>query len=260
MSVTSGTATETWSTIDRESPFPLYAQVKKALDAQIENGRWNAGDQIPGEPELCRLFGVSRPVIRQALKEMEYEGSIDRKKGLGTFIASQKIISKSLVHSLSGFHEDMVEHGLEPLADVLVQEIRPAGTKTAQMLAIDELAPVTNIERLRFVQGDPVALVTSYLPYEICRSVINADFTHQSLYAYLERECNLHISRGWRRIDAVTASEEQATLLDIQTGAPLLRLESVSYSPEGVAVEYFVAFFRSDKTSFEVEIEHIAAA
>lgn len=260
MSLTSGATTETWSSIDRESPFPLYVQVKKALDSQIERGRWQPGDQIPGEPELCRLFGVSRPVIRQALKEMEYEGAIHRRKGLGTFIASPKIISKSLVHSLSGFHEDMVERGLKPVADVLEQEIQPAGKNIANHLELEELTPVIKIVRLRYVRGDPVALVTSYLPYEICRSLINADFSHQSLYAFLEQEGGLTISRGWRRIDAVTASDEQARLLQIHSGSPLLRLESVSYSTLGEAVEYFLAFFRSDKTSFEVEIEHIATA
>jgi len=257
MALRTGTAAESWPNIDRDSPFPFYVQVKKALETQIENAYWKPGDQIPGEPELCRLFGVSRPVIRQALKEMEHEGLILRKKGLGTFIASQKIISKSLVHSLSGFHEDMVERGLEPVADVLEQEIQPASKKMAQMLALEEMTPVIKITRLRYVEGEPVALVTSFLPYEHCRSLIHADLTKQSLYAYLEETCGLMIERGWRRIDAVTASEEHAAVLKIDPGSPLLRLESVSYSDQGKAVEYFLAFFRSDKTSFEVEIERV---
>jgi len=255
-----GKPAETWPDIDRDSPFPFYVQVRKTLEAQIEQEHWNPGDQIPGEPELCRLFGVSRPVIRQALKEMELEGLIVRKKGLGTFISSPKIVSKSLVHSLSGFHEDMVEHGLKPVADVLEQEIRPASKKIAQMLAVEEMTPVTKITRLRYVEDEPVAIVTSYLPYEICRNLINADLTHQSLYAYLETECGLSIASGWRRIDAVVAGEERAAILKIDPGAPLLQLESVSYSAEGIATEYFLALFRSDKTSFEVEIDRINAA
>lgn len=259
MGMKAGKTAETWPDIDRDSPFPLYVQVKKTLEAQIEQAHWQPGDQIPGEPELCRLFGVSRPVIRQALQDMEHEGLIIRKKGLGTFISSPKIVSKSLVHSLSGFHEDMVEHGLKPVADVLEQEIQPASKKLAQMLAVEEMTPVTKITRLRYVEDEPVAIVTSYLPYELCRSLINADLTHQSLYAYLETECGLTIASGWRRIDAVVASEERAALLKINPGSPLLQLESVSYAPDGSAVEYFLALFRSDKTSFEVEIERLHA-
>ncbi|MCZ7542688.1 MAG: GntR family transcriptional regulator [Anaerolineae bacterium] len=70
--------------IDKDSPVPYYAQVKEALQAQIRQGEWQADDQLPGEPELCRIFDVSRTVIRQALNELWHEGLIVRRKGRGT--------------------------------------------------------------------------------------------------------------------------------------------------------------------------------
>jgi GntR family transcriptional regulator len=97
---------------------PFYAQVKKALQEYIENDGWRAGDQLPGEPELCRMFNVSRTVIRQALKEMEYEGLIYREKGKGTFVAKPKI-DQSLVQKLTGFFQDMVTRGYTPVTKVL---------------------------------------------------------------------------------------------------------------------------------------------
>ena len=116
--------------IDRNSPLPYYVQMKDAIKQQIENGNWKPGDIVPGEPELCRIFDVSRSVVRQALKEMTYEGLVVRQKGKGTFVAEPKI-NESLVQKLTGFYQDMVDRGHEPVTQVLKQEVVPATSKIA---------------------------------------------------------------------------------------------------------------------------------
>lgn len=254
MMASEGVGTRLRTSIDRRSAVPYYVQMKEALRAQIESGTWQPGMRIPGEPELCRLFGVSRTVVRQALKEMEYEGLVLREKGRGTFVAEPKISSRSLVHSLAGFYEDMDARGLTPVNEVLEQGIVPAGAKVAANLKLEDLAPVIKLTRLRFVQSEPLVLVTSYLPYELCRQLVNADLSRQSLYAFLEKRCGLAVARGRRRIDAVVADEYEAGLLQIDKGSPLMRVESVSYSQNGTPVEYFLGLFRSDRAQFEVEI------
>ena len=88
--------------INRDSYIPLYIQVMDVLSEYIEGGDGKPGEQLPGEPELCRLFDVSRTVIRQALKELEYKGLITRTKGRGTFVAEPKI-RESLFQELTGF-------------------------------------------------------------------------------------------------------------------------------------------------------------
>jgi GntR family transcriptional regulator len=240
--------------IDRDSPLPFYLQLKNALIEQIETGHWKPGDQLPGEPELCQHFGVSRTVVRQALKEMVYEGMILREKGKGTFIAEPKISSTSLVHSLVGFHQDMTERGLKMADKILEQSILPASQKVAANLQLDDLTPVIKINRLRFVEDEPVVLVASFLPYEACRKLVSADLSEESLYAYLEKEYDLRIVRGRRLIDAVGANEHQASLLEIEVGSPLIRIESISYLGDGTPIEYFHALFRGDRSRFEVEI------
>jgi GntR family transcriptional regulator len=97
-------------------------------------------------------------------------------------------------------------------------------------------------------------LVTSYLPYELCPELINADLAHQSLYAFLKQEYGLSIARGRRRIDAVVAGEHEANLFQTEVGSPLLRLDSVSYLADGTPLEYFHGLFRGDRSSFDVEI------
>jgi len=231
--------------IDRNSPLPLYAQVRRGLEARLAGGEWRPGDRIPGEPELCKEYGVSRPVIRQALQELAMEGAIVRRKGLGTFVAEPKVVSRSLVHSLVGFYQDMEQMGLATETRVIEQALLPAGEKIGARLRTDVLTPVVKISRVRSVGGHPVVLVNSFLPYALCPSLIQADLRHQSLYAFLEQEYGLRIAAGRREIEAVLASDEEGRLLEVERGAPLLRLESVSFLEDGQPMEYFNGVFLS---------------
>ncbi|HET7011693.1 MAG TPA: GntR family transcriptional regulator [Anaerolineales bacterium] len=239
------------TSVNRRSAVPLYVQVREALESQIDSQGWSPGDRIPSEPELCRLFGVSRPVVRQALQEMAHDGLLTRRKGLGTFVAEPRITTRSLVHSLVGFFQEMEAKGMTPVTDVREQAMQPAGPRVGAQLRLDPSTPVVKVTRLRYVQDEPVVLVTSFLPYELCPDLISADLRHQSLYAFLQGRYGLTVSSGKRTIEAALAGEQDAALLRIAPGSPVLRLESVSYLADGRPMEYFHGLFRS---AFEVEL------
>jgi GntR family transcriptional regulator len=242
--------------IDRSSPIPYYIQVKDALQLRIQDGSWQPGDQIPGEPELCRMFDVSRTVIRQALNDLVYRGLLVRKKGKGTFVAEPKI-RESLVQKLTGFHQDMVEQGYTPVTQVLKQGLVPANRKVAAYLGIDEGTEVVEIERVRFVQDEPIQLTTTYLPYRLCPELLHQDLTNKSLYIFLEKQCGIMIARGHRSVEAVPANDYEARLLQVKKGAPLIMLNSVSFLSDGTPVEYYHALHRGDRTRFEVELVRV---
>lgn len=243
--------------VDRSSVIPYYVQLKHSLEEDIRKGKWKAGDKIPGESELIENFGVSRTVVRQALRDMVYEGLIRREKGKGTFVSEPKLSSKSLLQSLEGFYQDMAKKGFEPITKVLEQGIIPASPKVAAYLKLDAMTAVIKIIRLRFIEEEAIVLVTSYLPFELCRDLVNVDLSRSSLYVFLEQECKLVIARGRRRINAVSATEEEAELLAIKVGAPLLKIDSVSYLEDGTPLEYFHGLFRGDRLRFEAEIVEI---
>ncbi len=239
--------------INFESHIPYYLQLMDIMREKVQQGAWGPGDQIPGEQDLCEQYLVSRTVVRQALRELEFEGVISRQKGKGTFISLPKI-SEGLVQKLTGFYQDMVERGLKPGSKVLHQNVLPASEKVARFLNIQAGEKVIDIERLRFIDDEPIQLVTTYIPFEICPSLATVDLSNQSLYAYLEQDCGIVIAKGHRYIEAVLANEHEADLLGIQHGSPLLMLDSVSFSEDGRPIEYYHALHRGDRSRFEVEL------
>jgi GntR family transcriptional regulator len=239
--------------VDRSDYTPYYIQVKNALLAHIESGGWRPGDQLPGEPELCRMFEVSRTVIRQALKEMEYEGYIRREKGKGTFVDKPKI-NQGLAQKLTGFYRDMVERGETPITKVLRQGLVPASSKVASLLQLEPDDQVIELQRLRGVGDEFFVLVTAYLPYTICPEVLHTDFSNQSLYAFLEEDLGLNITHGKRTLEAVLANDYEANLLQINKGDPLILLDSVVYLDDGRPIEYFHAVHRGGRARFEVDL------
>lgn len=240
-------------TIDFESHFPYYIQLMEILKEKVKQKIWLPGDQIPGEQDLCEFYKISRTVVRQSLKELELEGLITRRKGKGTFIALPKI-NESLIAKLTGFYQDMIERGLKPVTKVLHQKTIPCPEKIAQFLNITPGTQVIDIHRLRYINDQPIQLVTTYIPFALCPSLATIDLSNRSLYEFLEKECNVFIARGKRYIEAVVANEEEANLLDIEKSAPLLMLDSISFTEDGQPVEYYHALHRGDRSRFEVEL------
>jgi GntR family transcriptional regulator len=239
--------------INHQSNIPYYVQLMEDLRGLIRSGAWAPGSRIPGEMELCHDAGISRTVVRQALRELELAGLIVRRKGKGTFVAQPKI-GESLVQKLTGSYQDMAERGLQASTEVLHHRVVPCDERVAGFLLITQGTQVIDINRLRSVEGSPLQLVNTYIPFHLCPRLAKVDLTNRSLYAFLEQVCGLWLSRGHRYIEAVAASEAEAGLLGIERGAPLISLDSISYLEDGTPIEYYHALHRGDRSRFEVEL------
>jgi DNA-binding GntR family transcriptional regulator len=239
--------------IDHKSNIPYYVQLTQVIREKIQQKSWGPGSKIPGEMELCDEVGVSRTVVRQALRELELSGLIMRRKGKGTFVAEPKI-NESLVQKLTGSYQDMAERGLQSSTQVLHHRVVPCTEKVATYLQVSPGTMVVDINRLRFVENSPIQLVNTYVPLDLCPALADVDLTNRSLYEFLEHECGLWISRGRRYVEAVAANDIQAKLLEIDRGAPLIALDSISYLESGRPVEYYHAVHRGDRSRFEVEL------
>jgi GntR family transcriptional regulator len=239
--------------LDLQSPVPLYHQMATYFTNRIQSGQWQPGRYLPSEEELCSHFGVSRTVVRQAMALLVQKRLVTKKSGKRTMIAAPAY-EGTLMQSLRGFYEDAIARGQRPYTRVLDLRVVPADPQVAGALAIKEGEPVVLLHRLRFLEGIPEVLVTTYLPEKICPGLTNEDFSNQSLYALLASRYGHVIARGIRSIEAVALSKAQAELLQVPVGSPALLLKSIGMLAEGTPIEYYVAFHRGDRARFVVQL------
>jgi GntR family transcriptional regulator len=240
-------------TIDRSSPLPFYYQLKQILVNDITERELSPGDRLPGDHELTSTYDVSRTVVRQALSELETEGVIDRIKGRGTYVAQHKT-SERLVQSLTGLYEDVAARGSLLRSEVRRLEVVPADEQVARELGLELGASVIVLERLRFVDDEPWALVIGHLPLDVAPGLLDDDLSHQSLYALLEQKYGVALRHGRRSVEASVASTPLARSLSIRPGEPVLVLRSIVYGTDERPVELFVAYHRGDRSRFEVAL------
>jgi GntR family transcriptional regulator len=239
--------------IDRASPLPFYYQLKQIILSDIKERRPAPGDRLPGDHELSARYDVSRTVVRQALSELETEGVIERIKGRGTYVAPQKV-SEHRVQSLTGLYEDVEARGSHLPSEVRRLEVVPADEHVTQVLAVDIGASVITVERLRFVDDEPWALVIGQLPLQIAPGLVDEDLRNQSLYVLLERKYGVALRHGERSVEASVAGLAMARNLGINPGDPILVLRSTVYGDDERPVEMFVAYHRGDRSRFEVDL------
>jgi GntR family transcriptional regulator len=239
--------------LNRNSAMPLYYQLLDALQARIRAGEWRPDEILPSEADLGETYEVSRTVVRQALEGLERAGIIHRIKGKGAFLSERKVVAR-LLQDPAGFQANVEAQGLDVETHVLDQATVPASPDVADALRLAPGEPVVRLERLRFVEGEPVFLGTSYVPVALCGDLSEGDFSAESLNVFLGRRCGLVPAGGRRVIEAVAAGRREAELLHVQIGAPLFYLFAVTWAEDGRAMECSRVWLRGDRTVFEVQL------
>ena len=237
--------------IERSSPLPYYAQLAAILRDGIDGGRWRPGDALPSEPELCHRYGLSRTAVRQALGELVVEGLVRREKGRGTFVR-HPAVANLVVQELRGFLDEIESAGRRVDTLVLRQEVVPVPPAVATALGVARRGDVLAIDRIRSVGGEPVVAVRTHLPVPRFADLVDADLQRHGLYRTLAARHGVDPVVGHRRVQAVAADHEQASLLGLQPGAPVLEVTGVGVDATGDPFEHFVAWYRGDRTALDI--------
>lgn len=233
--------------------IPLYYQLMQLFRQQIEEGEYQPGDSFPSENELCERFGVSRPTVRQALNELVREGLLHRIKGKGTFVSAPKI-QQDFMQKLVSFTEEMQQKGLKGTTRVLSLQLVPALKNVAAYLSLAIEEPVFQLDRLRFINDEPIVVVTTYLPQKYCPTLNQQDLNNQSLYKTLEDQYSIRISKARRILEAIAATEEYAKLLEIEEGAPIQLSRTVAWDQYNRPIEFSIARYRGDRSQFTIDL------
>ncbi|WHY00368.1 GntR family transcriptional regulator [Neobacillus sp. DY30] len=229
----------------------LHQQVKDAIIQLINNGEYKPHTQLPTEAEFCEKYGVSRTTVRTALQQLSAEGYVYRKRGSGTFVSANKVKQK-LTTTVEKFAEQITMQGKTPSIKVLELEVIPADEYLSDLLKIDVGQPVNVLERVRFVNDEPIQYETAYLPWYKTPG-LNKQACKNSLYQLLASQFNLKISKTVETLELFIADEASAEKLHIHIGDPCFSLDTLAYLNDGTIIEYSKTIFRGDLAHFVIE-------
>lgn len=239
--------------LNRQFKEPLWQQLVAVLREAIETGALLPDQALPSEADLVDRFGVSRTVVREALAEMVRNGSIYKIRAKGSFVAPPPR-DLSFIGSNVGSFQDLARSGRSVSTHVLTLDEGQADDREAAALRIPAGTKVVRMRRLRTVDGTPWMLVRTTLPRDRFGGLHKANLEDRSLYDHLRRTYGVEAVGADRWLQAVVLSPEDAGLLQLAPGSPVLDIESVAWDKDEVPFEYYRALHRTDESRFYVGV------
>lgn len=238
--------------IDKNTPVPMYYQLKKIILDMIKEGSLKPGDMLPTELELSEVLGISRTTTRQAMTELVMEGQLYRIKSKGTFVAEKKVV-QDFTNVIRASHNLLQAQNVKTTTKVLMLKVEKANDLISKMLQINEGDDVIHLCRLRFVNDEPNVLADAYLPM-ICKEMLNMDMNKTGLYEFLDMNERTMADKAVRELEAISADDKEAEMLEIKEGDPIQLTTSVTYAKSGQPIEFSIAKFRGDRNVFRCEV------
>lgn len=229
---------------------PLYVQFRKRIEAGIASGFLAPDMPLPPEREIATITGMSRVTVRKAIAELVERGVILQRQGSGSFVAPARPRVEQSLSRLTSFSEDMARRGYQSEMDWLERGLFLPSPEEVGVLGLAPGDQVARLARLRRADGRPMAIERASLPPDLLPNPLTV--TH-SLYEVLGK-AGLRPVRAVQRISAVSLGATDADLLGVAPMAAGLRIERVSYLPDGRVVEFTRSLYRGDAYDFVAEL------
>jgi GntR family transcriptional regulator len=212
------------------------------------------GTPAPSERDLAEQFGVARMTVRHAIDALVAQGLLERVAGRGTFVTKPLI---DMQMRLSSYTEEMERRGKRPESKTLLARRESAGPGVARALEIEESTPIAHWQRLRLADGVPMTIQHDYLSLELFSNFLDEQLP-SSLYTWLAVR-DLMPTWGEDSVLAGIATEEEAELLELEPGSPVLHISRRAFCRENV-VEVTRSVYRADRYTLWVPVlrpEHL---
>nr|WP_157885870.1 GntR family transcriptional regulator [Parolsenella massiliensis] len=233
----------------------LYQKIYEDVRASIEMGTYKPGDKIPSEQELCAEFGASRITVRRAIEELCNNGFLIKHQGVGTFVSKTRF-SRQLRRTGNGlvsFTQLCREQGLEPGARLVDRQIVPIRGDERRFFGLGAEALLLYVRRVRTADDVPIYEENIFLPYDEFRGVMSAALDDVSIFDAIEREGGRRpVANSHLTLEAVSASQEQASLLQVPAKAPLLYMNAFFVDKDGRPIAIGRQYYVGSHYAFDV--------
>jgi DNA-binding GntR family transcriptional regulator len=228
--------------LDRNSPVPLYFQLAQHYENEIHSGNLDSGDRLENEVKIAEELGLSRPTVRAAFRYLVDKGLVMRRRGQGTVVTKEKV-SRSV--KLTSLFDDIAGAGQRPTTTVLHNEVVKASDLVKEALGLADEQFVIYLERLRFVDGEPIALMHNYIPTSLV-TLSSAMLEEHGLYELL-RASGIFPYSATQRFSAKNATTIEARALNETKGTALLTMERTTYDERGQSLEFAQHVYRASR-------------
>lgn len=230
--------------IDRRASLPLWAQLEQELRRRMESGDFAL--RFPTDRELMEIYGVSRHTARHAVSQLGASGILRRARGVGTSV-DHRTFERSL-GSLYSLFQVVEESGVPQHSKVRTLE-RVVDPESAAHLGLPPDAELVLIDRVRFAGAEPLAIDRIWLPAEIADGLLDADFTHTSLYNELERTIGKRPNEGWERIHPAIPTDDHRSCLELEDREAVFCIERLG-TFNGEPIEWRITTIRGSRFTF----------
>ena len=244
-------------TVDKDCPIPYYYQIEEWIRGMIAKGQLKAGDMLPSEVSLVEQLGVSRMTVRQALNHLTSEGILTRRRAIGTFVAQPRQQVPFVRDRLRSVTEEVTGEGKRLFSKVLAQELTPASGELMHALKLDPADKVVLIRRLRSIEAGPLSIESAYHPYQRFPDLLTTNLANRSIYEILDQRYHARPTEAEDTLVVGVANKEEAQLLEVKEGDPLLRYQRIAKDSSGKPIEYTQAVYRADRYQIVIHYQKV---
>jgi len=234
-----------------------YRRIWRELRRDIQSGRWKVGERIPSEPELADTFGVSRGTVRNAIERLVNGQMLRKEQGRGTFVISTVPRLQKSLDWLASFTEQLRESGIKPSTEVLEAGLVTAGQAEGRVIegfGLPATAEVVYIRRLRRGNDLPFAIQTVYLLPDRCPGILDEGVDLEHLFSLYAERYGVRISFAHEVIRVAAARPEEAALLEIAPGDPVVIRDRISADQDEYRFEVLHSVDRGDRFEYRYRI------
>jgi DNA-binding GntR family transcriptional regulator len=238
-------------TIDRDSKLKLYVQIYSIIKDKIESGEWPAGNQIPTEDDLCKMYDVSKVTVREAIQELVREGCLKRQQGKGTFVMYS--VPNQGLSMRTRLSEDIYGEGVTVSKEVLEMGVRRTPEDVSKFLMADEILYILS---RKYVDNE-IFNEEFFIPLFILPDIDNEDIRNKSVYDLIEEKGTKKIFRVIQSIEITIIIGDNASIPEIKEGSPGLLISRIFTSSDGSPIAYSRLIGSGSKCKFLMEFERI---
>lgn len=226
-------------------------EIVSAVRGKIEEGHFSEG-RLPSEPALAQQLGASRNTIRQALAELEMEGLLFRKHGVGTFVNERVLNIGTRLEEVWDFVEMIEVNGFSPSVHHVDLSLQYPEDKIANQLNLSQNDEVLRTANTFLADEVPVIYCVDYIPAKIVRSAYDDEELHGPVYKFLKHRCHQHVDHNLTEVSPVVVDETLSRYLKCKEGIPVHYFQETAFNANEVPVMYSDEYYRPEYFSFHV--------